>query len=159
MRLTESCWGRIERQIVLQLYADSGLRTCFNPATGLPPTAGLQALTSAIPRSRFPSPPLAQMLYFAPRRARRASRQAQRGAALHVSRSGGMADAADSKSAEGNLMGVRIPPSAFPWNNHDCSWVYNAVLALLQRSWKRASRQRLRHVLLLHATSCQYESW
>ena len=27
-------------------------------------------------------------------------------------RSGGMVDAADSKSAEGNLMGVRVPPSA-----------------------------------------------
>jgi putative endonuclease len=31
----------------------------------------------------------------------------------HLSRSGGMADAADSKSAEGNLVGVRLPPSAF----------------------------------------------
>ena len=29
-----------------------------------------------------------------------------------LSRSGGMVDAADSKSAEGNLMGVRVPPSA-----------------------------------------------
>ena len=29
-----------------------------------------------------------------------------------MSRSAGMVDGADSKSAEGNLMGVRVPPSA-----------------------------------------------
>ena len=33
-----------------------------------------------------------------------------------MSRSAGMVDGADSKSAEGNLMGVRVPPSA-PYTN------------------------------------------
>ena len=32
--------------------------------------------------------------------------------AKNICRSDGMVDVADSKSAEGNLMGVRVPPSA-----------------------------------------------
>ena len=49
-----------------------------------------------------------------------------------MSRSAGMVDGADSKSAEGNLMGVRVPPSA-PQNSIRCFFITSVGLSALCR--------------------------
>ena len=49
-----------------------------------------------------------------------------------MSRSAGMVDGADSKSAEANLMGVRVPPSA-PQNSIRCFFITSVGLSALCR--------------------------